>query len=165
MEIATSLRKEADKKLNNLINNKNISKSIEKSIYNFSLDYIKHNNIDESLIESIYMDKEDDILKNIDYKSELNNKNFLQRIENNDIDPKNIAYLDPHEIHPEYWEPIIEKFKFREDKVKNIATTDMFTCSKCKEKRCTVAQMQTRSADEPMTVFVTCMECGHTFKF
>lgn len=43
--------------------------------------------------------------------------------------------------------------------------TDMFTCGKCKAKECTYTQLQTRSADEPMTTFVYCMACGNRWKF
>ncbi|XP_053433127.1 transcription elongation factor A protein 3 isoform X2 [Nycticebus coucang] len=44
-------------------------------------------------------------------------------------------------------------------------TTDLFQCSKCKKKNCTYNQVQTRSADEPMTTFVLCNECGNRWKF
>jgi transcription elongation factor S-II len=63
--------------------------------------------------------------------------------------------------------------------------TDMFQCGKCKAKRATYYQMQTRSADEvslaysshivlphadlsssqPMTTFVSCLACGHNWRF
>ncbi|XP_075032765.1 transcription elongation factor A protein 2 isoform X1 [Mixophyes fleayi] len=43
--------------------------------------------------------------------------------------------------------------------------TDLFTCGKCKKKNCTYTQVQTRSADEPMTTFVACNECGNRWKF
>uniref|UniRef100_A0A3P9DDH3 Transcription elongation factor n=1 Tax=Maylandia zebra TaxID=106582 RepID=A0A3P9DDH3_9CICH len=42
--------------------------------------------------------------------------------------------------------------------------TDLFTCGKCKGKSCTYTQVQTRSADEPMTTFVFCNECGNRWK-
>ncbi|KAF0046790.1 hypothetical protein F2P81_000423 [Scophthalmus maximus] len=42
--------------------------------------------------------------------------------------------------------------------------TDLFTCGKCKGKCCTYTQVQTRSADEPMTTFVFCNECGNRWK-
>ncbi|KAI8874727.1 transcription elongation factor S-II [Backusella circina FSU 941] len=45
------------------------------------------------------------------------------------------------------------------------AETDMFMCGKCKHRKCTYFQMQTRSADEPMTTFVTCITCGNHWKF
>ncbi|XP_029590503.1 triadin isoform X3 [Salmo trutta] len=43
--------------------------------------------------------------------------------------------------------------------------SDLFQCSKCSKKNCTYNQMQTRSADEPMTTFVLCNECGNRWKF
>ncbi|XP_024149732.1 transcription elongation factor A protein 2 [Oryzias melastigma] len=43
--------------------------------------------------------------------------------------------------------------------------TDMFVCSKCHGKNCTYTQVQTRSADEPMTTFVLCNGCGNRWKF
>lgn len=41
----------------------------------------------------------------------------------------------------------------------------LYTCKKCKGKRTTMSQQQTRSADEPMTTFVVCADCGTTMKF
>ncbi|CAM6106829.1 unnamed protein product [Calypogeia fissa] len=48
---------------------------------------------------------------------------------------------------------------------KQAASTDQFKCSKCKQRKCTYFQMQTRSADEPMTTFVTCVNCNNHWKF
>lgn len=46
----------------------------------------------------------------------------------------------------------------------NTATTDMFRCGKCKQRKTMYYQKQIRSADEPMTTFVTCVVCGHKWK-
>ncbi|XP_069080217.1 transcription elongation factor A protein 3-like isoform X3 [Pleurodeles waltl] len=43
--------------------------------------------------------------------------------------------------------------------------SDFLQCGKCKKKNCTYNQVQTRSADEPMTTFVLCNECGNRWKF
>lgn len=45
------------------------------------------------------------------------------------------------------------------------ATTDQFQCGKCRQRKCTYYQMQTRSADEPMTTFVQCTVCNNAWKF
>ncbi|KAG6884701.1 hypothetical protein C0993_008869 [Termitomyces sp. T159_Od127] len=45
------------------------------------------------------------------------------------------------------------------------AETDAFQCSRCKQRKCHYRQAQTRSADEPMTTFVTCANCGNRWKF
>ena len=52
----------------------------------------------------------------------------------------------------------------RSDLGKLNGLTDMFRCGKCRERKCTYYQMQTRSADEPMTVFVRCTVCGNRWK-
>lgn len=43
--------------------------------------------------------------------------------------------------------------------------TDLLKCSKCKKRNCSYTQAQTRSADEPMTTFAYCNDCGHRWKF
>ena len=40
----------------------------------------------------------------------------------------------------------------------------LFTCGRCKSIKTTSTQKQTRSADEPMTVFVFCLNCGKRWK-
>lgn len=44
------------------------------------------------------------------------------------------------------------------------AETDQFKCGKCHHRKTTYYQLQTRSADEPMTTFVTCVNCGHKWR-
>lgn len=49
--------------------------------------------------------------------------------------------------------------------IKEGTKTSLLKCGKCKKNNCTYHQMQTRSADEPMTTFVLCNECGNRWKF
>jgi len=51
-------------------------------------------------------------------------------------------------------------------KIRNLnqTSTGMFKCGKCGKRDTTYYQMQTRSADEPMTTFHTCCNCGHRWK-
>ncbi|KAF2764158.1 transcription elongation factor S-II [Teratosphaeria nubilosa] len=44
-----------------------------------------------------------------------------------------------------------------------ISTT--MTCGKCKQSKVAYSQAQTRSADEPMTTFCECVNCGNRWKF
>jgi transcription elongation factor S-II len=37
-------------------------------------------------------------------------------------------------------------------------------CGKCGQRKVTYTEAQTRSADEPMTLFCTCLNCGKTWK-
>lgn len=69
-----------------------------------------------------------------------------------------------------------ERQKMRKDAMEEIQSdwalkhgeqriTGMFTCGKCKGVKTTYFQMQTRSSDEPMTTFVTCLTCNNRWKF
>ena len=80
---------------------------------------------------------------------------------------KEISFKSEQELYPEIWKDITEEKKTHLDnkyfpKIK--ASTDKFKCGKCKSKECTYYQLQTRSADEPMTTFVTCITCGNRWK-
>jgi DNA-directed RNA polymerase subunit M/transcription elongation factor TFIIS len=71
------------------------------------------------------------------------------------------------EMQPEKWDALIQA-KIKKDKSKydtqQEAMTDTFKCRKCYSNKCSYYQMQTRSADEPMTTFVTCLECANRWK-
>ena len=51
-----------------------------------------------------------------------------------------------------------------EQLMKNSKESGFFTCKKCKSKKTVYHQMQTRGADEPMTNFITCIDCKHQWK-
>ena len=66
------------------------------------------------------------------------------------------------------WEDLLLKNKKKLELLsrdKNIQGTSMFKCNKCKLNNCTYFQMQTRSADEPMTTFVSCLNCENRWRF
>jgi transcription elongation factor S-II len=46
----------------------------------------------------------------------------------------------------------------------DLLNASLFTCHRCKSTKTTSTQKQTRSADEPMTVFVLCTNCGNRWK-
>jgi len=55
--------------------------------------------------------------------------------------------------------------ELREQLAKNELFDGVFKCGKCKSMKTTYYQMQTRSADEPLTTFVTCLNCEKRWKF
>ena len=97
----------------------------------------------------------------------LKDEELLEQLRKNEITPQNVAFMTHQELRPKQWSGLIEK-KIKRDASKftnNIqASTDMFVCKKCKSRKCVTYELQTRSADEPATIFITCLDCGKQFK-
>ncbi|CAI5648979.1 transcription elongation factor A protein 2 isoform X2 [Oreochromis niloticus] len=85
------------------------------------------------------------------------------------ISPHRIACMTAEEMASAELKQMREaltKESIREHQLSKVGgtETDMFICSKCHGKSCTYTQVQTRSADEPMTTFVLCNDCGNRWK-
>lgn len=86
------------------------------------------------------------------------------------ISPERIANMSAEEMASNELKEMrkaLTKESIREHQLSKVGgtETDMFQCGKCRGKNCTYTQVQTRSADEPMTTFVLCNECGNRWKF
>jgi len=142
-----------------------ISTNIEKGVYNWAIQHASKNNIVKKWSNPFFVTLYIDRLRSVYIN--LKKPNVVALILEKTISAKDLAFMTHQEICPDKWKKLIEDKKVR-DKQKyepNIeASTDNFTCNKCKSKKCTYYQLQTRSADEPMTTFVTCLECGKRWK-
>ena len=156
---------------NNVNNSNNISINIEKGIYNNTIRYCDNKGIlkkwDNDIFKKLYLAKAVSVYSNLDPLSYIGNNRFIDRLKMGEFKPREIADMEPLRVFPEIWKPIYDE-KEKRNKVlyeinKDMAT-DIFTCSRCHKKECTYYQLQTRSADEPMTTFVTCLNCGKRWK-
>lgn len=152
--------------LSNLLMDIDIALKIELSIFEYALIYCTNNKYESNYVKPIYYDKLNEILVNLDEnKKGIENKTFKKNILSGKIDPSNVAFLSPAQIHPEKWSYVLKKKEYIEQRENNIVYSDAYKCFKCGESKCKITQAQTRSADEPMTTFVVCVVCHNTFKF
>jgi len=158
---------------NKLLNDKLLSRKIESSIYNYSVLKSNDNNIipswDNQDYVSIYVNKSKGLYLNLDENSYIGNKTFIKKIKEEDFQIGTIAFLKPPHTFPELWKPIIDENERKEEilkKCENEASTNKFECPnrKCKARKAVYTEVQTRSADEPMTIFITCLVCGKRWK-
>ena len=161
-EFRSNIRKELFK----ILNNSKQADNLEKGIYNYSIVQADENNIvkkwDNVYFAQIYIDRLRSVMINL-----KKNPVLLNKVKNKKIKIHKIAFMTHQEMIPEQWEELINKKKIRDQHrytPKLDANTDNFTCRKCKSTRCSYYQLQTRSADEPMTTFVTCIDCGSRWK-
>jgi transcription elongation factor S-II len=158
-------RKNICVKLNEILQDEKKSKNMERGVYNYTLKESTNRKVvkkwDNPYFMQIYIDRMRSIYIN------LKNVDLLEQIKNETIKSQNVAFMTHQEMKPEKWETMIQE-KIKRDKNKFETTieaaTDTFKCRKCHSNKCTYYQMQTRSADEPMTTFVTCIECGNRWK-
>lgn len=142
------------------VSNWDISANLEAGIFEYTLIYGNSNNFIQTLLPNIYNDKVEDLIENL---IGLDNEFLIKEIYT--INAQLVAFMKPKQIHPEAWKKLVEKEELKMYKKNNMATTDLYKCRACKKNKCTVLELQTRSSDEPMTKFVTCINCGHVMKF
>ena len=158
-------------KLNVIIKDMQISSVLEQSIYNYCIKLSKLKNIrrnwNNSIFINIYLSKVRSIYSNISSNSYIKNETLLNKILNKKIDLKNIANMSNIDLYPENWETILER-KSKIDKlkyeIKPEAMTSDYKCRKCSSRSTSYYEVQTRSADEPMTQFITCLNCNNRWK-
>lgn len=161
----TEFRTNISNKLNAIIEDDTLCVNVERGVFNYSLKEASSKKIikkwENPRFVQIYLDRLRSIYIN------LKDTSFLNRIKNGEVTPNNIASMTHQEMNPSQWRTLIEQKVMRDANkyTNNIqASTDMFTCKKCKSKRCTYYELQTRSADEPATIFITCLDCGKNWK-
>ena len=165
------IRDNCVKKLDTILNNESLSRNIEKSIFNFVINNARENNINRrwnnKIFYNLYFSKFRSIYINLDKDSYINNQYLYEKVINNEIKAEEITKLSVYEIHPENWKEIIDA-KIKRDKmkyeIKPEAMTERYKCRKCGSRKCSYYELQTRSADEPMTQFFTCLDCKNRWK-
>lgn len=177
-------------KLNDILQNEAKSKNLEISIFNWTLNYIKDNKIipsssknkftkkitinnnelswNNNRFKRVYLSKFRSISFNLMNEK---NKDFKKHVLQNIIKTQEIVNMTPQEIFPRIWEPVFQKqlkkemIRIRNDgKELEQSVEGNYTCSKCNCKKINYYELQTRSADEPMTAYFTCLNCQHRWK-
>lgn len=153
--------------------NAEVAKELETCMLQSIVTYCKFNCIDvdwnNHVFWNTYRSKAICIYENIRLDGYIkNNQNWAQKLNSKETDCKVFVDMPAQEMCPSRWKEALEKIIETEKKLysKNTAASIYMHCSRCKKKsRCDYYQLQTRSADEPMTTFVTCQECDQKWKF
>lgn len=162
---SAQFRENVQKKIKEKVPNiPNADINMEKSIFNYTIKECNSKKIikkwENPLFVNIYTDKLRSVFMNL-------SADVMKQLESGETLPQEIAFMTHQELNPGRWKELIDR-KIKRDESKfntNIqASTDMFTCKKCKSKKCTYYELQTRSADEPATIFITCLDCGKHWK-
>lgn len=147
-----------------------VSKNIEKSIFNWSVKRMRYKSEipawENVQFRKTYKGKALCVIFNLKEPRSL----LVDRINSGVVKTRAVASMKPDDLWPSgpYATAKREK-EIRELKMEMIKgeledMKGMFRCGKCKSQKTTYYQLQTRSADEPMTTFVTCLNCNKRWK-
>ena len=143
-----------------------LTQKLEKGIYDYTIKEAKSRKVmstmDNPYCQLIYKDRLRMIWLHL-----KKHKDQIELLKNADISLEQFSDSTHQELDPDLWKPYIERKqlidKNKYENPKKISSE--FTCRKCKSNNCSHYQLQTRSADEPMTTFVSCQDCGYRWKF
>lgn len=118
-------------------------------------------------IDDAYRTKLRSLILNIKNK---NNQQLRANILDGTIPASKLITMSSAELAPESLKQQMKELHAKnlfdaQGAVEKRAVTDRFVCGKCKQREVSYYQMQTRSADEPLTTFCTCEKCGNRWKF
>lgn len=139
--------------------------NLEKALYNYTIKEAGFRKIvkkwENAPFVQLYVDRLRSLYMN------LKHEEILHAIQNDELKVQTYAFMTHQEMKPSIWKELLEKKALMENskfETDLVANTDMFTCGKCKSKKCSYYTMQTRSADEPETIFISCLDCGKNWK-
>lgn len=146
-------------------------RSLEKGIFeatysNAQKNYIPRNWKVPQFVE-MYRQITRTVLSNIHPDSPVKNSRLLSRVVDGEFTLSSIPSMTAYEMFPENWFALKDKLLQREQKIlegNKSRATDQFKCRRCQKRECTYYELQTRSADEPMTIFITCLNCGKEWR-
>jgi DNA-directed RNA polymerase subunit M/transcription elongation factor TFIIS len=145
---------------------KDVVVRFEQLVYESLLDEVKKLNIvpdwKNPQFRNQYMRKMRHICLNLHPDTYIQNKSLYDRLQKKEFTLDEIINLNETELFPERNKELAEKMFQREQRLmegNKSAATDQFHCPRCHKRQCTYYELQTRSADEPMTVFIQCVNC------
>lgn len=139
--------------------------NLEKSIFNHTVRNVDEPSWENKWFSNMYKHKFLQIQYNM-----LKSPTLKQKIINKDLKTSEVVELKPQHLWPggptdkTIEDRIIKDLRKAYLAKENQNQEGFFTCNRCKTKKTTYYQLQTRSADEPMTTFVSCLNCGKNWK-
>jgi len=138
--------------------------NLEIGIYNYSIKECNYKKIVKSWNNLSFCQLYIDHLRSVyfNFKPPL----IIQIVEKV-VKPQDVAFMTHQEWDESLWKELIDKKTKRDDSKFNVNVEDftsMFTCKRCQSKKCTYYELQIRSADEPATIFITCLNCGKRWR-
>lgn len=172
--VSCAIRSKVIENFTELLESTDLANEFEVALLRFVSDLATKEGIDKDwsnkIFWNLYRNKAVSLYENLRGKDSYvqNTEGWLEKLKSGEITCQVFVDMTAMDICPARWKSMIDKIIESEKKLYSKAdmASLIIWCSGCKKKsKCTYYQMQTRSADEPMTTFVTCLECDKKWKF
>jgi|APCry1669189534_1035231.scaffolds.fasta_scaffold01819_12 DNA-directed RNA polymerase subunit M/transcription elongation factor TFIIS len=160
-------RKFVVEKFKGVVSDEKTARNIERSVYNWTLKFVKHHRNRPTIDAHFKMQYKHRFLA---IKNAFD-KGLGERLQRGEVSFQNLVNMEADHLVPDGPHAQMVQLIYNRDmermlyKSKDDEYEGTFKCSKCKSKNTRYHQRQTRSADEPMTTFVDCVNCGNRWKF
>ena len=144
---------------------------LEKGIYNASLATADSKGVrkhwENPAFATLYKGLARRCIANIDPAAYVANSRLLTRLKEGEFPAHQVPFMSARELYPEHWQSLADEHMKRETLMLEGPQEEgstMFTCKRCKKSKTRYWEMQTRSADEPMTIFIRCLNCSKEWR-
>ena len=158
------------KQLGSIISQKDLL-DLESAVLKISLEDANRKQVlrhfENPLFRDVYTFVLRRVVGNLNPKSYVGNTSLLPKLLSKDLTVETLATMNVMDYSPHIYAGLRERMLLREKQQlegNKAMATDMFKCGRCHKRETTFYELQTRSADEPMTKFITCVNCGNHWR-
>lgn len=144
---------------------------LERGIYNAALADAEAKNVRKNWENPHFADIYKAIARrtiiNLSPSTYVENPRLIKRVQEGEFPLHHIPFMTPRELFPEHWQGLADEQLKRETTMlegNQEEGTDLFKCKRCGKSKTRHWEMQTRSADEPMTIFIRCLNCSKEWR-
>jgi len=138
--------------------------NIERGIFNYAVSYSSSQEWDY-MFKYYYTNKAVCLFRNLQPDKYVKNPELIYRLFKKEFTEFELAFFNAEQLYPSRYKELLDTYEEKLVETQDSEIQGMFKCGKCKTYKTTYYQMQTRSADEPMTTFVTCHNCNNKWRF
>jgi transcription elongation factor S-II len=144
---------------------------LEKGLYNAAIQDADRKGVrkhwDNPEFAELYKVASRRVIVNLDPTAYIGNNRLIQRLKENEFPAHRVPFMTAKELYPEHWQQMTDEQIKRENTMlegDKEGGSDMFKCKRCGKSKTKYWEMQTRSADEPMTIFIRCLNCSKEWR-
>lgn len=143
----------------------------ERAIMNYAIQYCTERGVAADWGDALFVDtyriKAMSVGANLDPTSYVGNVGLREAIYSGRVRPQDLAFMSPDSLMPTRWEEVARDKQRRDHdayEITYVPNASEIKCFKCKMNKVYFYEIQSRSADEPMTLVCTCLNCGNRWR-